>query len=158
MTAYESMSSKLLQTGLYGIEQGGAVDCELKAYAVELDRIYTELDVLLREAFVPTAQTYGISGREKFIGKERSDLTLARRRELLMLRETRASGGHGSADLNQLIEALGVTDYSVTIVQRHCKITITVNDSLTAEQKADFEKSVKAFTPVTFETIFEYNT
>ncbi len=157
MTAYESMSSKLLQTGLYGIEQGGAVDCELKAYAVELDRIYTELDVLLREAFVPTAQTYGISEREKFIGKERTDLTLARRRELLMLRETRASGGHGSADLNQLIEALGVTDYLVTIVQRHCKITITVNDSLTAEQKADFEKSVKAFTPVTFETIFEYN-
>lgn len=151
------MSSKLLQTGLYGIEQGGAVDCELKAYAVELDRIYTELDVLMREAFVPTAQTYGISGREKFIGKERSDLTLARRRELLMLRETRASGGHGSADLNQLIEALGVTDYTVTIVQRHCKITITVNDSLTAEQKADFEKGVKSFTPVTFETIFEYN-
>ena len=151
------MSSKLLQTGLYGIEQGGAVDCELKAYAVELDRIYTELDVLLREAFVPTAQTYGISEREKFIGKERSDLTLARRRELLMLRETRASGGHGSADLNQLIEALGVTDYTVTIVQRHCKITITVNDSLTAEQKADFEKGVKSFTPVTFETIFEYN-
>ncbi len=157
MTAYESMSTKLLQTGLYGIEQGGAVDCELKAYAVELDRIYTELDVLLREAFVPTAQTYGISGREKFIGKERTDLTLARRRELLMLRETRASGGHGSADLNQLIEALGVTDYTVTIVQRHCKITITVNDSLTAEQKADFEKGVKSFTPVTFETIFEYN-
>lgn len=151
------MSSKLLQTGLYGIEQGGAVDCELKAYAVELDRIYTELDILLREAFVLTAQTYGISEREKFIGKERSDLTLARRRELLMLRETRASGGHGSADLNQLIEALGVTDYTVTIVQRHCKITITVNDSLTAEQKADFEKGVKSFTPVTFETIFEYN-
>ena len=151
------MSSKLLQTGLYGIEQGGAVDCELKAYAVELDRIYTEFDVLLREAFVPTAQTYGISEREKFIGKERSDLTLARRRELLMLREMRASGGHGSADLNQLIEALGVTDYTVTIVQRHCKITITVNDSLTAEQKADFEKGVKSFTPVTFETIFEYN-
>ena len=95
MTAYESMSTKLLQTGLYGIEQGGAVDCELKAYAVELDRIYTELDVLLREAFVSTAQTYGISEREKFIGKERTDLTLARRRELLMLRETRASGGHG---------------------------------------------------------------
>ena len=140
MTAYESMSTKLLQTGLYGIEQGGAVDCELKAYAVELDRIYTELDVLLREAFVSTAQTYGISEREKFIGKERTDLTLARRRELLMLRETRASGGHGSADLNQLIEALGVTDYTVTIVQRHCKITITVNDSLTDEQKADFEK------------------
>ena len=151
------MSSKLLQTGLYGIEQGGAVDCELKAYAVELDRIYTEFDVLLREAFVSTAQTYGISEREKFIGKERSDLTLARRRELLMLREMRASGGHGSADLNQLIEALGVTDYTVTIVQRHCKITITVNDSLTAEQKADFEKGVKSFTPVTFETIFEYN-
>ena len=157
MTAYESMSTKLLQTGLYGIEQGGAVDCELKAYAVELDRIYTELDILLREAFVLTAQTYGISEREKFIGKERSDLTLARRRELLMLREMRASGGHGSADLNQLLEALGVTDYTVTIVQRHCKITITVNDSLTDEQKADFEKGVKAFTPVTFETIFEYN-
>ena len=157
MTSYESMSSKLLQTGLYSIGQGGAVDCELKAYAVELDRIYTELDTMIREAFVPTAETYGITEREKFIGKERSDLTLSRRRELLMLRETRASGGHGSADLNQLIEALGVTDYTVSIVQRNGKITITVNDPLTAVQKADFEKGIKAFTPVTFETIFEYN-
>ena len=48
MTAYESMSTKLLQTGLYGIEQGGAVDCELKAYAVELDRIYTVRRWVLR--------------------------------------------------------------------------------------------------------------
>lgn len=157
MTSYESMSSKLLQTGLYSIETGGAVDCELKAYAVELDRIYAELDTMIREAFVPTAETYGITEREKFIGNERSDLTLSRRRELLMLRETRASGGHGSADLNQLIEALGVTDYTVSIVQRNGKITITVNDPLTAVQKADFEKGIKAFTPVTFETIFEYN-
>ena len=156
MTSYQSMRSKLLPTGLYSLETGSAVDCELKAYSAELDRVYSELDILLREAFVSTAETYGITLREKFVGKERTDLTLARRRERLMLREMQAAGGHGIADLNQLIESLGVTDYSVSIVHRHCKITITVGDSLTDAQKADFEKGINAFAPVTFETIFTY--
>ena len=156
MTSYQSMRSKLLPTGLYSLETGSAVDCELKAYSAELDRVYSELDILLREAFVSTAETYGITLREKCVGKERTDLTLARRRELLMRREMQAAGGHGIADLNQLIESLGVTDYSVSIVHRHCKITITVGDSLTDAQKADFEKGINAFAPVTFETIFTY--
>ena len=81
------MRSKLIPTGLYSLETGGAVDCELKAYSVELDRIYSELDTFWREAFVATAETYGITEREKFVGKERTDLSLPRRRELLMLRE-----------------------------------------------------------------------
>lgn len=157
MTSYDSMRSKLISTGLYRVSEGDAVDCELKAYSEELDRVYSELDVLLREAFVQTAETYGITEREKFIGKERSDLTLEGRRELLMLRETSASGGHGIADLNQVIESLGVTDYTVTVVQQQCKITVEVNDSLTNVQRDDFEKGVKAFAPVTFETIFTYN-
>ena len=156
MTGYQSMASKLLATGLYSLEPDSAVGCELKAYAEELDRMYAELDILLREAFIFTAETYGISEREKFIGRERDDLSLARRRELLMLRKKNADGGHGVADLYQLIESLGVLHYTVTLVQRHGRITIEVSDTLTSEQKADFEKAVKTFTPVTFETIFRY--
>ena len=56
MTAYQSMKTKLLPLGLYAFSEGEAVDCELKAYAAELDRLYGEIDTLYREAFIATGQ------------------------------------------------------------------------------------------------------
>ena len=155
MTAYESMTQKLRPTGLYTLADGSEVCSELRAYAVELDRLYTMLTELLREALIPTAETDGITERERYFGKPRSDLPLEQRRAILLTREG-SQGGHSLDDLNALIASCGVTDCTVTVTQRRCKITIAVNDALTALQKADFEKAVHGFVPVTFETTITY--
>ena len=76
MTSYESMRSKLLPLGLYRLAQGDVTDSELKAYAEGLDILFDALDEMERESFIPTAQSYGLSEREKFIFKETPELTV----------------------------------------------------------------------------------
>ena len=55
------MKNKLSAIGIYNIENGSNIYNELKAYSVELDRIFSELDTMLREYFIETAQSYGIT-------------------------------------------------------------------------------------------------
>ncbi|MCD8025632.1 MAG: hypothetical protein LUF33_01500 [Clostridiales bacterium] len=68
MDSFTSMKSKLLPLGLYTIEDGSNLYAELKAYAAGLDSVFENLDTMLREYFIDTAQTYGITEREKLIG------------------------------------------------------------------------------------------
>lgn len=69
MTAFESMSEKLAKTGLYSTSEGNLVYAELMAYAEGLDIYYNVLDELLRECFVATAESYGLTMREEFLRK-----------------------------------------------------------------------------------------
>lgn len=156
MTSYESMTAKLRATGLYRLTNGGAVSLELQAYAQELDRLFGEIDEMLREAFIPTAETYGITERERMIGRERDDLSLARRRELLLRRESRTVGSSSPQDLNDVIEACGVTDYDVDFTPRLCQIDVTVRDALDDFQKAALEANVNAFAPITHVVNYYY--
>ena len=61
MNSFSSMKNKLSAIGIYNIENGSNIYNELKAYSVELDRIFSELDTMLREYFIETAQSYGIT-------------------------------------------------------------------------------------------------
>ena len=84
MSSYNSMKSKLIATGLYTLEDSSNTSEELKAFAQELDIIFDTLDEMTREYFIATAQSYGIIERERFIGKERSELPTEQRREMLI--------------------------------------------------------------------------
>ena len=81
------MKSKLIATGLYTLEDSSNTSEELKAFAQELDIIFDTLDEMTREYFIATAQSYGIIERERFIGKERSELPTEQRREMLIIQE-----------------------------------------------------------------------
>ena len=83
MTGYQSMVSKLAPLRLYNITEHSEIGVELSVIAEEIDAFYEYMDEVLREMFIATAQSWGISEREKFICKEKSNLTLEKRRELL---------------------------------------------------------------------------
>ena len=155
MTAYQSMKAKLLPLGLYAFSEGGAVDCELKAYAAELDRLYGEIDTLYREAFIATAESYGLSERERFAGKVRDDLTVAERRALLMESEQSCYGGNDEAALEQIIHHLGITHYAIECRQRFSTLTVMLYETVSNWQLAALTKQVKAFGPVTFNVIVQ---
>ena len=155
MTAYDSMRSKLAPLGIYAFAEGGAVDCELRAYAAGLDRLYDELDILYREAFIPTAESYGLSERERFTGKVRDDLTTAQRRALLIESEQSGCGANDIAALERIVERLGITDYSVESLPRQSELDVYVNEELSDWQTDALHKQVKAFAPVTFRIDFQ---
>ena len=87
MNSFSSMKNKLSAIGIYNIENGSNIYNELKAYSVELDRIFSELDTMLREYFIETAQSYGITLREKFLGREKTEYSLEKRREMLKIQQ-----------------------------------------------------------------------
>ena len=149
MTAYDSMRSKLAPLGIYAFAEGGAVDCELRAYAAGLDRLYEELDILYREAFIPTAESYGLTG------KVRDDLTTAQRRALLIESEQSGCGANDIAALERIVERLGITDYSVESLPRQSELDVYVNEELSDWQTDALHKQVKAFAPVTFRIDFQ---
>ena len=69
--SYASMKAKLAPLGIYTLAEGSVTDCELKAYAAGIDRLFDTLDIAERESFIETAETYGLSEREKFADKEK---------------------------------------------------------------------------------------
>lgn len=150
MNSYTSMKSKLMPLGLYTMAQGSAVDCELKAYAEGLDVLFDTLDEMAREAFIPTAEDYGISEREKFCGRERADLSLEKRREALLKKELSFNPDKSIDGFKKLIEDCGVTNYELNVYPSRCKIVIKINDELSAGQRAMLEESVKNTAPVHF--------
>ena len=84
MSSYDSMRGKLQPLRLYTLAPGSETDHELHAYAAGLDPMFHELTVAAREAFIQTAESYGLSEREKFSEKEKAELSAASRRELLL--------------------------------------------------------------------------
>mgnify|MGYP001224039914 CR=1 FL=1 len=87
MDSYTSMVKKLTDTKLYSVRTGGRTYAELKAFAAGLDLLFNELDEMLKEYFIDTAQSYGLTERERFTGAVRDDLSIEKRRELLKIRE-----------------------------------------------------------------------
>ena len=65
MTSLESMINKLKPLGVYNLNSDSLVYAELSAFAVGIDILRDELDELLREAFVKTAESFGIENLER---------------------------------------------------------------------------------------------
>jgi hypothetical protein len=75
------MQDMLAPLGVYSLEDNSLVMCELKTYALELERLHEALRTMLHECFISTAQSYGIDKIEELFERFRPDLTLDERRE-----------------------------------------------------------------------------
>lgn len=134
MNSYNSMKSKLEQSGLYKITSGTNVSNELSAYAVALDVMYKELETIERELFIDTASTYGISSREKFFGKERSDKSLSARREILKAFE-RMTGESTVKAFENTIKSYGVSDFDISENFAGSEVVINIRSALSEAEK-----------------------
>lgn len=76
MNSLDSMTKKLENTKIYAVKPGGRNYAEIKAFSVGLDMIFNELDEMLREYYIDTAQSYGLTERERFTGAVRDDLSI----------------------------------------------------------------------------------
>ena len=130
MSSYDSMKSKLTPLGIYSLESGGTVDRELAAYAEGLDPLFDELDEMEREGFISTSESYGLSEREKFIDREKPDLTAAQRRERLLMQEKSACGDATAAGFRQYLSDCGLQDFRVDEYPSRQRVIIYINDVL----------------------------
>ncbi len=83
MSCLESMIKKLSPLGVYNLSEGSIVYAELAAFSAGLDILRENLDMLLKESFIATAEDLGIEIPERLVGNLRDDLPLSKRREML---------------------------------------------------------------------------
>ena len=147
MSSYNSMKTKLSATGLYKLDDSSNTAQELKAFAKELDVMFAMLDEMTRECFIATAQSYGIIERERFIGKERSELPTEQRREMLLIQEQMMGNSCSKGAFELMLRGVGLTDFTITESFATQVVTVTINDVLTAEIKQMLEEKILAEFP-----------
>lgn len=87
-----AMQKALENTGLYKMDEHTRLYAELRAYDAGLQLLHDGYSELEQEAFVFTANSYGLSERESLYGLENSVCTIQQRKEMLLLR--------GAIDIN----------------------------------------------------------
>ena len=156
MTARESMEQKLRPIGLYALNEGDPRALELTVYGEELDRLYSALDELLREAFIETAEGYGLEDREKFLGPVRTSETTARRRERLLTLCRDCEGARNAAGLLRLLESVMDSRCQVDVTYRPTTIYVTTLDPTTAAERDSLEKLMDQVLPSHADRVMTY--
>ena len=156
MDSFTSMKEKLLPLGLFTIEENSNTELELKAYAVGLDIVFDKLDELLREYFIMTAETYGLTQREIFLGKEREDYSIEHRRNILVAHEQLVESRCNFKAFVTVLESYGLTDFEIVEDYYGQKVKINVRDNLTDATKTMVEERVLLDFPAHLEIIVNF--
>lgn len=143
MDSYTSMVKKLTDTKLYSVRTGGITYAELKAFAAGLDLLFNELDEMLKEYFIDTAQSYGLTERERFTGAVRDDLSIEKRRELLKIREQTNEEFCTPEGFNKILEGYGLGGFELIENPRENALTVKIYDALDEQNKAWVNKMIE---------------
>lgn len=135
MGSYDSMKEKLNAVGIYSIDENSNISKELSACAEGLDRLFDSLDTMTKEYFIETAEDFGIVRREKFLGKEREEYSTEKRREMLLLQEQNMGGKCTPEAFSDILRSCGLTDFTFNEAPTSFRLSITINDTLSEEQK-----------------------
>lgn len=148
MNSFESMKTKLEKTGLYNVKNGTNIRAELCAYAAGLDVVFNELEKAERELFIDTAEDYGISERERFLGKLKDDCTLEKRRSMLKVYEKMIGGKCTPKAFSEMLRGYGVENFEFIEDWERFKLGIKIKDSKTDTEKALIAEHIGADFPI----------
>ena len=143
MDSYTSMVKKLTDTKLYSVRTGGRTYAELIAFAAGLDLLFNELDEMLKEYFIDTAQSYGLTERERFTGAVRDDLSIEKRRELLKIREQTNEEFCTPEGFNKILEGYGLGGFELIENPQKNALTVKIYDALDVQNKAWVNKMIE---------------
>lgn len=107
MSSLESMIKKLSPLGVYNLSENTMVYAELAAFSIGLDMLRENLDTLLKENFVATAEDFGLKNTERLLGNVRDDLMLSERREMLKERLSLNVADFTLAGFEKMLKILG---------------------------------------------------
>ncbi len=114
MKSFESMVKKLSPLGIYGLDENGLNCGELKALAAGVDAADDELDIIIREGFVATAEDEGLRAWEELYGSPRDELSAEQRRELIIKRLGVNRSSFTPTAVGEIIASLGMGECTIT--------------------------------------------
>ncbi len=146
MDAFVSMSEKLGKTGLYHIAEGTLIYDELMAYAEGLAVLYRELETMLRECFVSTAQDYGLDIMEQTVCRCHIDHTMSGRKKAVLAALSVSNQNNTMAYLEKYQEIFNVHGV-FTESNDEGVIRFTCSDTLTDSQRIAIAEQMAVYMP-----------
>lgn len=156
MDSLDSMTKKLENTKIYAVKPGGRNYAEIKAFSVGLDMIFNELDEMLGEYYIDTAQSYGLTERERFTGAVRDDLSIEKRRELLKIREQTNEEFCTPEGFNKILKGYGLSNFKITENPSQNALSVKISDSLSELNKVWVNKMIEKDFPAHLEITVEF--
>ena len=156
MMVYENMLSRLAPVGVYAAD-APYLHAELKAYAAEIELLYTELDAMFRERFITTAEGEGLAVYERLFGPERAEESAEDRREKLLLRMNLGEGDFTPAGIRKALDSLGL-EYVISEFPELNKLNVTAVTDYTAAEQAWIRREVEKIIPAHIEFQLTFNT
>lgn len=109
MDSLNSMIKKLLPLNIYTLDENTNIYNELYAYSVGINMIFDELDILFRECFIETSESFGLLTREKIFDSGHEDFSVIKRRQMLSGRMSTGQERHTLKGIKDYITSLGVS-------------------------------------------------
>lgn len=149
MTCYDSMCQKLKDTNLYLITGSDQISHELKCYCSELDNIKDELAEMYKEAFIETADDYGLLLREELIGvATREAYDTALRREMIRDRYLIREQDFTYESMKKILRSLNVSGYVMMENYANGKLTIDLTaNTYSAERQNEIRAALESLLP-----------
>ena len=116
------------------------------------------MDEMIKEGFISTAESNGLSEREKFIDREKPQLTIARRRELLINQEKAVLWDGTAAGFNRFLSGCGLTDFRVDEFPTRQRVAIYINDDLNEGEKSLIGNKIAHAAPIHLNVQVYYRT
>ncbi len=140
------MQEKLSATGLYDISPDTLVYAELMAYAEGLDLFFNELDELVRECFIATAESYGLTMRESMLKRYNLDRSLSGRRSAIISALSVSQSDYTYAGMEKIRDSFHLHgDFHASVSP--LKVTFECTDTLTAGQQQILSEQMEKFMP-----------
>lgn len=156
MTVCENMKKAIGAIRLYDVD-APHLSAELRAYADELELLYSELDELLPERFLLTAGDRGLSAYEEMFGPARSSVALAQRRRLLRLRFSLGGGDFTPGGIRQALDSFGL-EYVIAEFPQYDRLNIIAQTDYTKAQQAFIRRETAKIIPAHIEYQLVFNT
>ncbi len=153
---FEKMRDRLSAVRLYAPD-AFYLNTELTVYAEELERSRAELDHLLREMFIPTAEAEGLSEYERLFGLLRENEAAAKRREMLLLRMSLREDDFTPSGIRRALDGLGVS-YELSEYPTLQKLSVIVTSEHTLKEKAFIARQIAELVPVHLDYQLSFNT
>ncbi len=151
MSVINSFIKILTPLNIYNLNQSTNVYKELLVYANELDKLNFEMDTLLREGFVYTAESYGLSNIEKIYTAEDKTNTPELRREKIIGRLSINDSSFTLKDMKNSLLSLGVQEYKIIEYPSRNKIVIEISGEYTNSEVAFIKAEIEKLAPVSYE-------
>ena len=154
MGELEHISNILERTGLYEAREDSLLQAELAAYAEGLELYFGELETMLRECFISTAETYGLTLREQLMRHGGFDSTLEGRRNALLKGASVGSGDFTEAGMTKVLESFGLTG-SFTFSPQQPLLTLRTPQTMTTARRDRLLEELRPLMPCWVELAIE---